>query len=268
MHPTNVESLTAAGIDVAVLANNHVMDWSADGLDQTLDVLHTATIGTVGAGGDVGEARAPAVVDAPSSSRVVVFGAGSTSSGIPSDWEAKERRPGIALLPDLSNRTVDRIAARVHACSRPGDVVVMSLHWGENWGYEISEDRRRFARRLIDRADVHVVHGHSSHHPVGIEVHRGRLILYGCGDLLTDYEGIRGHERYRGELGALYLPSIDVGTGRLRDLQIVPTKVERFRLVRPNEDEVTWLAGVLDREGVELGTRVRADRDGTLTLSW
>ena len=47
----------------------------------------------------------------------------------------------------------------------------------------------RFAHRLID-AGVDVVHGHSSHHPRPIEVYRGKLILYGCGDTIDDYEGI------------------------------------------------------------------------------
>jgi hypothetical protein len=56
---------------------------------------------------------------------------------------------------------------------------------------------------MIDRAGAHVVHEHSSHH-------------YACGDLITDYEGIHGHEHYRSELGALYLPTVDYRTGGLR----------------------------------------------------
>lgn len=267
MHPANLDCLTVAGIDVAVLANNHVLDWSEPGLDETLDVLHAAGIAPVGAGRNVEEAWRPVAVGTPSGSRVLVLAAGTASSGIPWDWAADERRPGVALLPDLSENTVKRIAAIVRSVARPGDIVVVSVHWGENWGYGIGQDRRWFAHQLVDRAGVHVVHGHSSHHPLGIEVYRGRLIVYGCGDLLTDYEGIWGHERYRGDLGALYLPTID-DTGALRRIELVPTKVERFQLTRPPPDDVRWLATALDREGASLGTTVVAGDSGRLAVSW
>jgi poly-gamma-glutamate synthesis protein (capsule biosynthesis protein) len=121
---------------------------------------------------------------------------------------------------------------------------------------------------LIDRAGVHVVHGHSSHHPLGIEVHQGRLILYGCGDLLTDYEGIRGHEQYRSDLGALFLATIDEDSGTLRRLELMPTKVDRFQLTRPAADDVRWLAATLHREGAPLGTTVIARDDGRLAVGW
>jgi poly-gamma-glutamate capsule biosynthesis protein CapA/YwtB (metallophosphatase superfamily) len=268
MHPANVGCLSAAGIDVAVMANNHVLDWSYPGLAQTLDVLRAAGITPAGAGADVGEAWTPAVHHGAGPSRVVVLAAGTTSSGIPRAWAAGERQPGVALLPDLSEQTVARVAAAVRSSARPGDVVMVSLHWGGNWGYQISGRRRRFAQRLIDRAGVHIVHGHSSHHPLGIEVHRGRLILYGCGDLLTDYEGIPGHEDYRGDLGALYLPTVDEGSGALRRLELVPTTVERFRLRRPSPADVGWLAATLRREGARLGTTVTTGSDGRLIVGW
>lgn len=87
------------------------------------------------------------------------------------------------FLSDLSGRTAERIAAQVGAAKRSGDVVVLSIHWGGNWGYAVPPAQRSFAHALID-AGVDVVHGHSSHHPKGIEVYRDRLILYGCGDFL------------------------------------------------------------------------------------
>lgn len=268
MHPANVECLTVAGIDVAVLANNHVLDWSVPGLDQTLDTLQTAGITSVGAGRSTEEAWAPAIVDTRSGSRVVVLAAGCTTSGIPREWAASGRCPGVARLPDLSQNTVERIAATVRSFARSRDVVVVSLHWGENWGYDIPQTHRWFGHQLIDRAGVHVVHGHSSHHPLGIEVHRGRLIVYGCGDLLTDYEGIHSHEQFRGDLGALYLPTIDDDSGALRDLELVPTKIERFRLTRPPADDVRWLAAVLHREGASLGTTVATRDEGRLVVGW
>jgi hypothetical protein len=65
------------------------------------------------------------------------------------------------------------------------------------------------------------LHGHSSHHPRPIEVYQGRLILYGCGDLINDYEGISGYEKYRDDLRLMYLASVDAN-GALVGLRMVP----------------------------------------------
>ncbi|MDH3294005.1 MAG: CapA family protein [Acidimicrobiia bacterium] len=267
MNPANVETLTAAGIDVAVLANNHVLDWSQPGLEQTLEVLDGAGISSAGAGATEQQAWSAAVV-AAATARIVVLAVGSTDSGIPDAWAALDDKPGVALVPDLSDRAVDRVVAAVDEQTQPGDLVVLSIHWGPNWGYDIPARRRRFAHQVIDRAGVHLVHGHSSHHPLGIEVHRGHLVLYGCGDLLTDYEGIAGHEHYRGELGGIYLATLESATGKLRRLEIAPTLVRRFRLTGPPPDDVNWLAGVLDHHGRRFGTGVDVGPSGRLIVTW
>jgi poly-gamma-glutamate synthesis protein (capsule biosynthesis protein) len=148
----------------------------------------------------------------------------------------------------------------------PGSIIVCSVHWGPNWGFEISPEHRRFAHRLIDEAGVHVVHGHSSHHVKGIEVHAGHPIFYGCGDLLTDYEGIRSNEPFRGDLGLLYFVTLDAA-GVLTRLEMVPMQVRRFRLSTPAASDAQWLAAVLARTGESLGTSVATE--GTrLVLSW
>ncbi len=230
MHPGNVPCLAAARIDCCVLANNHVLDWGYEGLADTLSALHAAGIRTAGAGRDADEARAPAVFDLASGGRVLVFAYAMESSGVAPDWAAGQR-PGVSFLAELSARTV--IDDIQHA-RREGDLVVVSIHWGPNWGYEASDAERRFARGLIE-GGVDVVHGHSSHHPKRVEFHRGRPILYGCGDLLNDYEGIAGYEAFRPGLGALYF----FAPGRL---ELEAFRVRRFRLERATTEEARWLA--------------------------
>jgi poly-gamma-glutamate capsule biosynthesis protein CapA/YwtB (metallophosphatase superfamily) len=266
MHPRNVGCLAAAKIDCCVLANNHVLDWGRKGLVETLDVLGRAGIRTAGAGRDEREAAAPAVLEAPGKGRVLVFAFGARSSGVASEWEAGKDRPGVAFLGDLDARAVDRIAERVHRAKRPGDVVVASIHWGANFGFEVSAEERLFARRLVDLADVDVVHGHSSHHVKGIEIHADRPILYGCGDLLNDYEGIGGHEEYRGDLGLMCFVTADVGSGALERLALVPTAIRHFRVDRASDDDARWVETTLEREGRKLGTRVERDGGGRLVV--
>jgi len=268
MHPANVACLSAAAIDCCALANNHVLDWGEPGLIETLETLERAGIRTAGAGRNGAAAQTPAVLPVDGKGRVLVLSMGMASSGIPRDWAAGATRPGVDYLPDLSPRSVEGIKQRVAEVKRPRDVVVFSIHWGANWGYDVTEDERAFARALIDSAGVDLVHGHSSHHPKGIEVHRERLILYGCGDFINDYEGIRGHEAFRGDLGLMYLPVLEAGTGQLARLAMVAMQMRRFQVRRAAEADVRWLSAMLDREGRRFGTRSELLPEGRIELRW
>jgi poly-gamma-glutamate synthesis protein (capsule biosynthesis protein) len=144
MHPENVAVLSAAAIDCCVLSNNHVLDYGVDGLVETLAALEHSGIATAGAGRNLAVARAPAACDTGVGGRVLVFGLGVGDSGIPESWLAEPGRPGVHLLPDLSDSTVDSIAALVAEAKQRSDVVVASVHWGANWGYDIPVAHRRF----------------------------------------------------------------------------------------------------------------------------
>lgn len=268
MSPRNIPCITAAKIDCCVLANNHVLDWGYGGLTETLTTLAGANLKVAGAGRTLKQAEAPAIIEAAGKGRVLVFGFGDQSSGIPYAWRAHGGQPGVNLLPDFSESTVDRIAERVSGCKRPGDCVVASIHWGGNWGYKIAEAHKEFAHRLIDRAHVDVVHGHSSHHAKGIEVYRGKPIIYGCGDFLNDYEGISDYEEFRGDLALMYFITLDVATGKLVSLKMTPMRINRFRLHDALPEDVRWLQQTLDRESRRLGASVAlADNGRRLLLS-
>jgi poly-gamma-glutamate synthesis protein (capsule biosynthesis protein) len=268
MHPDNIASITAAKIDCCALANNHVLDWGYAGLAETLDTIKKAGIKATGAGPNIREARAPAILPVPQKGRVIVFSFGSETSGIPWNWAASANRPGVNLLPNFSEQTIQAIGDAVGQVKRANDIVVISIHWGGNWGYEVPTGHQVFAHRLIDEAGVDIIHGHSSHHVMGIEVYRQKLILYGCGDFLNDYEGISGHESYRGDLALMYFVDVDPRTGRLVDLYMIPMHIRRFRLNRASGDDASWLKDILNREGKKLGTGVELEADNMLTLRW
>ena len=256
MHPDNVPCIGAARIDCCVLANNHVLDYGPSGLLETLGTLARAGLTTAGAGRNLAQARAPAVIEVPNKgSRVVVFGFGTESSGIPRSWAAAQDRPGVNVLEDLSARTVAQIEGLIGSVKRPRDVVVASIHWGDNWGFTVPESHVRFAHGLI-RAGVDLVHGHSSHHIRPIEVFEGKLILYGCGDFLDDYEGIAGSEEFRDSLTLMYFPTVDPSTGRLLDLRMTPLCIRHFRANRASREDATWLTDTLDRESRKFDVRV------------
>jgi poly-gamma-glutamate capsule biosynthesis protein CapA/YwtB (metallophosphatase superfamily) len=121
---------------------------------------------------------------------------------------------------------------------------------------------------LVDRAGVDVIHGHSSHHVKGIEVYRGKLVLYGCGDLLNDYEGITGYEAFKDDLGLMYFASLDPLTGNLVGLQMTPTQIKHLKVNRASRVDAHWLRDTLNREGTAFGTRAELTEDNTLALRW
>lgn len=267
MNPGNLPCLTALGIDGCMLANNHVLDWGRPGLIETLETLDRAGIKRAGAGRDGHEAQTPAILPVAGQGRVLVFAFGHGSSGIPPDWAAAEGRPGVNLLPDLSDASLEVAVAGVKTTKAPGDLVVVSIHWGPNWGYRIPAAQRAFAQGLIE-AGVDVVHGHSAHHVKGIEVYRQRPIFYGCGDFFDDYEGITGYEGYRDDLVLMYFVTLAAETGALLACRMTPLQIRHFRLNRPSAQDARWLCDLLRREGAPLGTGAKLDEDGRLTLTW
>ena len=266
MNPENVACLTAAGIDCCVLANNHMLDWGISGLLDTIEILDTAGIKHAGAGRNLREAQAPAILNGREGFRVIVFSLGSVSSGIPVEWSALENRPGINLMESQSDDFVGSLAKTVREVKGMGDLVIASIHWGMNWGYKIAPAAIKLAHRLVDEVNMDILHGHSSHHIKALEVYKGCLILYGCGDFLNDYEGIRGYEGFRGDLGLMYFADFDPWAHRLLTLRMVPTQIGRFRINRASEIDSQWLEDVLNREGRQFGTRVKRSAENMLTL--
>jgi poly-gamma-glutamate synthesis protein (capsule biosynthesis protein) len=267
MHPRNAPCLAAAGVDCCVLANNHVLDWGHAGLAETLATLQRAGLRTAGAGRDAEEAAAPAIIEWAAGGRLLVFSCATQDCGVPQAWAAGPERPGVNLLADLSRQSCDAVARQVAAARRPGDCVVVSIHWGGNWGYGVSREERAFAHRLIDSGAADVLHGHSSHHPRGMELYRGRAILYGCGDFINDYEGIGGHEAWRPELALMVFVTLAGDCSGVRELSLVPMRMRRFRLQRASDEEAAWLARTLDRESRELGARVELASPRALRVS-
>jgi poly-gamma-glutamate capsule biosynthesis protein CapA/YwtB (metallophosphatase superfamily) len=269
MNPANLPCLSAARPDVCVLANNHVLDFGPQGLADTLAALAGARLPAVGAGRDVTQARQPVTVTAAGDRCVLVLSWGMASSGIPASWAATAGRAGVAFVAELSEAAATEAADRVRQLKRANDrgneIVVASVHWGSNWGHDISADQIRFAHRLID-GGADVVHGHSSHHPRPIEVYRDKLILYGCGDLVDDYEGITGHERFRADLRLLYFASVEPDTGALAGLRMVPMQARRLRFRHAASEDAVWLRTVLDRTSRDFGSRIDREPGGALVL--
>ncbi len=265
MNPDHVACLAAARIDVCVLANNHVLDWGEEGFSDTLSSLRHAGFATAGAGRNRIEAAAPAIRPLPGGRRLLVFAFATYDSGVLPGWEA-DHCPGVNMLP-TNDAGLLRAIAHIQARRRAGDLVVVSLHWGANWVGSVPALHRRIAHRLIEAGAADLVHGHSSHHPLPAEVHRGKLVLYGCGDLINDYEGIGDGGPARSDLVCLYAATLG-GDGDLRDLEVLPFRIRRFRLGRMDRDEREWLRLFINARSGPFGTKFVTGNRRHWHLSW
>ena len=258
MHPKNVNVIQSADIDCCILANNHVADWGFPGLVETMDTLRDAGIKFAGAGHNSSEATSPAVFQLEDDTRVLVFSAGHCSSGVPDSWQAKPDREGVNILEFYqASKAVTRLKEQIEQHKQDGDIIVLSIHWGGNWGFNVDSSFVKFAHKAIDEAGVHVIHGHSSHHVKGIEVYNGRLIIYGCGDFLNDYEGITGYEGYRDDLSLMYFADINPATGLLAGLRMVPTQIRHLRVNKAREEGIQWLTKTMSKECKKFGCDVK-----------
>ncbi|MCL5429306.1 MAG: CapA family protein [Chloroflexi bacterium] len=266
MHPDNAAMLTAAGIDICCLANNHVLDWGEHGLRDTIATLERAGVRHAGAGETLAAAQTPAIFET-GSDRVLIFSICTESSGVPRSWRTTDKSPGVWLLDSLASDAVSQVREAIEQHRKPGDVVVASIHWGGNWGYAVPQAQVRFAHALIDEVGVDIIHGHSSHHPRPVELYNGRLVFYGCGDFINDYEGIGGYEEFRDDLVFMVFADFDSAPFKLRKLELVPLQIQRFRLQRAAAEDARWMLGCLKAASEPFGTQFELAEEGVIKVN-
>jgi len=240
----NVEALRAAGINLVSLANNHVLDYEYDCLLEMLDVLKGAGIRYAGAGRNRAEARRAAAVEVDGRK----FGFLAFTDNEPA-WEASDDRPGIWYAPiDLHDERARLVLSLVTEAKAQFDFLIVSAHWGPNWGYEPPPEHVSFGRALID-SGADVVFGHSAHVFRGIEIYRGRPILYSAGDFVDDYAV---DEIERNDECFVFL--IHTADDRVESLTLYPTMIQGFQASLPAPQVGEGIAAKMQRLCLKLDT--------------
>ncbi|MFW5903689.1 MAG: CapA family protein [Halolamina sp.] len=249
-----VPALEAAGASVASLANNHALDFRAPALGDTRAHLAEAGVAHAGAGPDRQAALAPAVVDAGGLTVATIALTDRWPAYAASDDEAGTAYARLDRGDPVTRSLVREALER--ATAHDPDLVVASLHWGPNWETSPAATQVAFARWLIDRG-VDVVHGHSAHVLQGVEVYRGRPILYDAGDFVDDYVRKSGHQNKHGSLFELV-----VTEGRLDDLRLVPIRIEDETATLADAEAAAWVWEAMRERSEPFGTAVERDGDG------
>src|SRR5918997_1880283 len=257
--PVAIEVLRAARIEACSLANNHTLDFEEQGLLDTLEHLDTASIRHAGAGRNREEAAEPAIVNvlAEHTRRVALLA--FTDNEPP--FAAGTDRPGtnylpVSLKPDVLRR-VERAVSDVREMGV--DTIIFSNHWGPNMVQRPKGIFRRFARAVIDRG-VDIYYGHSAHVFQGVEIYRGKPILYDTGDFIDDYAV---DPKFRNDWSFLFQVSIE--EGRFERLDLTPVKLSYARVDFATGGERETILDRMERLSAEMGT-VFARREDALVL--
>jgi poly-gamma-glutamate synthesis protein (capsule biosynthesis protein) len=244
-----VETLAHLGVSCVTLANNHALDFEAEGLLDTLALLDEAEIAHVGAGPDVPAARSPAVLEA-AGLRLAVIGA----TDHPEEFAATAERPGVAFA-DLRRETPRWLREAVR--ETPADAVLVTPHWGPNMTADPVTHVRRAADDLV-AAGATLVAGHSAHVVHGV---RGP-VLFDVGDFLDDYAV---DPVLRNDLSMLFLVTV----GRLGPvrLEAVPLRLEYCFTRLADGEEAAWIRTRFREACAELGTEA-VEHDGRVVVEW
>ena len=212
--PALIEGLRNAGIDWVSLANNHIGNAGPSGIVETLANLDKWGIAHGGAGADLAAARAPSILTA-GLNRIAILAYDTI-------------RPGYAATadsPGSNQMSVDRVRKDVAAARDAGaDVVIVFPHWGTEYTVEPTKRQRTLAHAAID-AGADMVLGNHTHWVGGMEVYKGRPIVFSLADFVFS---IRRSER---TMEGILVESTFQGA-RLKQLRTHPFFI--FDGVQPN----------------------------------
>jgi len=248
--PAALEVLGLLGVDCVTLANNHALDFGEEALLDTVELLRTAGIATVGAGANLDAARAPAMLEAGGYRLGVV-----AATDHPADFAAAPERPGVALA-SLQAGVPEWLAERVRRLAPQVDAVLVTPHWGPN----MSPGPLRYVRAAsleLLAAGATLVAGHSAHVFQGVE---GRM-LYDLGDFVDDYAV---DPQLRNDLGLLFL--VTLGKDGPERLEAVPLRLDYCYTRLASGEDAEWIRRRFRSACAELGTAVE-EENGRLAVS-
>lgn len=235
--PEKVAVLTEGAIHAVNIANNHILDFSEEGLLETVRVLDKAHVHHVGAGKNLVEAKASCIVE----KKGIKIGLLGCTDNEPT-WKATEARPGTNFVEvgDLG-----AIQESIRELRPKVDVLILSIHWGPNMRQRPNDQFRSFAHALIDLG-VDILHGHSAHIFQGVEIYNHGLILYDTGDLVDDYAV---DPVLRNDYSFYFVVQVD--KKRLISVRLIPTSISDFQVNISSDERVM---DVMEKLCNELGT--------------
>jgi poly-gamma-glutamate synthesis protein (capsule biosynthesis protein) len=240
----NIESLKVASIDTVSLANNHTLDYEYEAMFEALKILKKANISYAGAGVNLREASSTTVTKVGGKK----IGLVAFTDNEPA-WEARQDQAGVYFVPiDLKDARAKRLFETIRKAKKEVDFLIVSAHWGPNWGYAPPKEHPPFARALVD-ADADVIFGHSGHVFRGIEIYKGKPIIYCAGDFVDDYAV---DEIEKNDQSFIFVLEID--ENRTRQIKMYPTVIRDFQARMAKGREMEEIVQKMSQLCNEFGT--------------
>ncbi len=240
----NIQTLQAAHIDAVSLANNHTLDFDYEGIFHMLNTLKESGIHYAGAGITLRDASSPAIWHVAGKTLGLI----AFTDNEPA-WEATGEQPGVWYVPiSLDDKRAEYLFEQVRRTKETVDMLIVSAHWGPNWGYDPPAEHIPFAHALVD-AGADVIFGHSGHIVRGIEIYKEKPIIYCAGDFIDDYAV---DEIERNDLGSIFvLETYDSTPSRLL---LYPTIIQQFQARRAKNGERRAIVASIQKLSKELHT--------------
>lgn len=247
----NVQSLLAAKINIVSLANNHVLDYEESALLRMLDVLDNQGVLHVGAGRDLAQSLKPALCHVKDQK----IGMLAFTDNEP-DFGAEEKRPGVYYMPTkMNDKRVKNFIKCVQQLQQQVDFLIVSAHWGSNWGYDVPKDHVILAHALVE-AGADLIFGHSGHIFRGIEIYKERPIIYCAGDFIDDYAV---DEIEKNDESFIFL--LEREPGKKLKLYLYPTLIEQFQANLAVSDRKKTILSKMQSLCKDLGTKIHCFTD-------
>jgi poly-gamma-glutamate synthesis protein (capsule biosynthesis protein) len=260
--PDYASIFTDCRFDVVSMASNHAMDWGPEALLDTIELLRSKGLRVIGAGRNLEEARAPAIIDAKGI-RVAFL---AYCSILNKGYEAGRNKPGVAPLrvdsyykafdyqagvpPEVITvplaEDLEAMLADVQRAKAIADIVVLSLHWGIHFipraiaGYQPQVAEAAFA------AGADLILGHHAHAPKAIGMHQGKACFYSLSNFMmsstakTPEKAKVFERRYGVKLDPDY-PHLSYGSDAKRSL------IAKSVVSRSGVESVGFLPVLIDR---------------------
>lgn len=169
-------ALAEVGYDACTTASNHIYDQGADGVDRTLDGLDAAGIRHAGAARNPEEAAAVTMLDV-GGAKVALLSYTYGFNGIPAPNGQTWRSNPIDEAAILGEASTAR--------QRGADIVILALHWGDEYRHEPNAQQSHLASRLIRSPDIDLVLGHHAHVVQPVEMIDDEWVVYGMGNQIA-----------------------------------------------------------------------------------
>ncbi len=240
----NVAVLNAAQIDVVSLANNHSLDFDYEGLIHTMNNLAAVGIHYSGAGHNTREASTPAIWETNGTKLALI----ALTDNEPA-WEATEEQAGVFYVPiNLHDKRTELLLELTSKTKESVDLLIVSAHWGPNWGFAPPADHLPFAHALID-AGADIIFGHSGHVVRGVELYKAHPILYCTGDFIDDYAV---DQVERNDLSFIFI--VETEGQKITRLLLYPTVIKNFQARRAPGQEREAIVTTMQRLCTNLNT--------------